>query len=79
MQIFACSPRCAPPGPTDCSTGGHATVQPPSRNQNPLVKDQVCVPARVSSVFWRSRRHAPSVLSPPVCVWAEVFNGLEPQ
>jgi hypothetical protein len=72
MQIFAGSPRCAPPGPTDCSTGGHVTVQPPSRNQNPLIKDQVRVPAR-------SRRLAPSVLSPPVCIWAEVFNGLDPQ
>jgi len=41
MQIFAGSPRSAPPGPTDCSAGGHGTVQPPSRNQNPLVKDQV--------------------------------------
>lgn len=40
MQIFAGSPRSAPPGPTDCSAGGHGTLQPPSRNQNPLVKDQ---------------------------------------
>ena len=41
MEIFQGSPRCAPSGPTDCSAGSRDTLQPPSRNQNPLVKDQV--------------------------------------
>ncbi len=51
IQIFAGSPRSAPPGPTDCSAGGHGMVQPPSRNQNPLVKDQVpCPPPSASDV-----------------------------
>lgn len=43
MEIFQGSPRCAPPGPTDCSTSIRDALQPPSRNQNPLVKDQVRV------------------------------------
>lgn len=40
LEIFQGSPRCAPPGPVDCGMVDLATVQPPSRNQNPLVKDQ---------------------------------------
>ena len=43
LEIFQGSPRCAPPGPVDCGMVDLATVQPPSRNQNPLVKDQVCL------------------------------------
>lgn len=74
MQIFTGSPRYAPPGPTDLCFD---TVQPPSRNQNPLVKDQVCVPAHLSSVFGVAAAYVPVVMSPAVCVWAEVFNGLE--
>lgn len=41
MQIFQGSPRCAPPGPTDSCVGYRDNMQPPSRNQNPLVKDQL--------------------------------------
>ena len=43
MQIFQGSPRCAPPGPTDSCVGYRDNMQPPSRNQNPLVKDQVFI------------------------------------
>jgi len=41
MEIFQGSPRCAPAGPVYCGVGERDSMQPPSRNQNPLVKDQV--------------------------------------
>lgn len=40
MEIFQGSPRCAPAGPVDCVVVDRDMMQPPSRNQNPLVKDQ---------------------------------------
>jgi len=40
MEIFQGSPRCAPAGPVYCGVGERDSMQPPSRNQNPLVKDQ---------------------------------------
>ena len=52
MEIFQGSPRFAPQGP-DCCLSERHPMQPPSRQQNPVVKDQVRMRALIIAVCGR--------------------------